>query len=63
MNSGFNFQTYGERLAHMLAIEWCRKLQHFHNMYLPDGSLEFECTRDLVAQYFQDAALTDAEAA
>ena len=47
----------------MFAIEWCRKLQHFHNLYLPDGSLEFECTGDLVAQYFQDAALTDAVAA
>ena len=54
--TSFSVKLYGEEVATALAVEWCRRMQHFYDLYRCQPARDFKFTAD------HKAALEDSKA-
>lgn len=45
---------YGDESAHMLALEWCRRCEHFPQIWVANDDPEYLYTQDDLASYQED---------
>lgn len=50
----FALSKYGDESAHMLALEWCRRCEHFFQIWVANDDPEYLYTQDDLASYQED---------
>ena len=53
-SAAFSIPLYGEHSGHMMAMEWCRRLQHFYDIHAAQPNEEYEYSAAEYASYQED---------
>jgi hypothetical protein len=61
MMASWSFQLYGAAAANAMAVEWCRKLQYYFDIWMEQGSSNYQYTEADIKGYKPTTAWLDFE--
>lgn len=59
IEASYAFNKYGNDAATQMAVEWCRRMSHFHDIYLASGDKMYIYSKDDLGSYEEDSEWLD----